>query len=212
MQEHELKNAYIGKYGWQPWANTIAYYPLKSDILDHSGNNNNFTWGTYTFSDNFIDVTVKLTWPVTLPNGGTWPRTISMWTYVPSWDTRAFSYLPATSDGWPNCYVSWRDTENGNRPWAWFYYYWWKRNRPASVSVWEKFLMTWVKEWAVMRLYLNAELVSTTNLNSSGTWNPPWPRAELLPWKYSEIIVEGQARDLTMISEYYNLTKSNCWL
>jgi hypothetical protein len=73
-------------------------------------------------------------------------------------------------------------------------------------------LMIWVKEWATMKLYLNAELVSTTNLNSSGTWNPPWPRAELLPWKYSEIIVEDQARDLTMISEYYNLTKSNYWL
>lgn len=205
------KSNYKGE-GRQPWANTVAYYPLKSDILDHSGNNNNFTWGTYTFSDNFIDVTAKLTWPVTLPNGGTWPRTISMWTCVSSWDTRAFSYLPATSDGWPSCYISWRDTENGNRPWAWFYYYWWKRNWPTSVSVWEKFLMTWVKEWATMKLYLNAVLVSTTNLKSSGTWNPPWPRAELNPWKYSEIIVEDQARDITMISEYYNLTKSNYWL
>lgn len=135
-----------------------------------------------------------------------------MWTCVLSWDTRGFTYQPSTSDGWPSCYLSWRDTENGDRPWAWFYYNWWKRNRPASVSVWEKFLMTWVKEWATMKLYLNAELVSTTNLNSSGTWSQPWPRAELYPWKYSEIIVEDQARDLTMISDYYNLTKWNYWL
>ena len=46
-----LKNIYIGEYGWKPWANTIAYYPLETDTNDYSWNNRNWTNNWVTFSD-----------------------------------------------------------------------------------------------------------------------------------------------------------------
>lgn len=33
---------------WQPWANTLAYYPFDTDILDHSSNSRALTWDTWT--------------------------------------------------------------------------------------------------------------------------------------------------------------------
>lgn len=32
------------KLTWQPWANTVAYYPLEDDYNDHSWNNRNPSW------------------------------------------------------------------------------------------------------------------------------------------------------------------------
>lgn len=51
--ETELKNAYIGEHVWQPWANTIGYYTMNNDILNHATTGSTFPDGvlnTATFS------------------------------------------------------------------------------------------------------------------------------------------------------------------
>ena len=35
---------------WKPWANTVAYYPLKEDANDYSGNNRNGTASNVNFT------------------------------------------------------------------------------------------------------------------------------------------------------------------
>ena len=47
--ETELKNAYIGEYPerWQPWANTVAYYPLTSTTTVNDLSGNGYTLSTH---------------------------------------------------------------------------------------------------------------------------------------------------------------------
>lgn len=57
---YKLTWMYIGQdkirpSGWQPWANTVVYYPLTEDILDHSWNSYNLTaygGNNYSFTTN----------------------------------------------------------------------------------------------------------------------------------------------------------------
>ena len=64
LREHELKNAYIGEYGWKPGVNTLAYYPLVSDFSNDWWTIWNLTSnGTNTFvDDNISTINVCRTW------------------------------------------------------------------------------------------------------------------------------------------------------
>ena len=207
-------NVYIWTDQWSPWENTIAYYPFRDDILDHSWNNKNFTWTSwnYSFSNNTITISSDyLSWPLVTPEWTTWDRTISIWQIWPTAQNGGtFSFRQGSS--WTDWYLKGVDAENWNRPWAALkpgstrY-----RNRPSSVSIWSSFLMTWTKTGTTMKLYLNGVLVSTTTLNTA-TWNyaysqPTWTR--LYRWTYWEIIIEDKVRTDVEILNYYNSAKSN---
>ena len=194
-----------------PWANTVAYYPFTSDILDHSSNSNNFSWWTYTFSNNKITITSSLTWPVLVPVNTSWDRTIHMWTTWWNTSARCLFRFSAASNWDTLWHLKWTDEENWNRPWASYWRSSWYRNRPSSVSVWSFFLMTWVKDWTSMKLYLNWELVSTTTLWSN-IWNNATVKSILENWTYWEIIVEDKVWTVDEIQTYYNKSKSNYWL
>lgn len=43
-----------GWWGWQPWANTLAYYQFNDDLTDSSWNWNNFSWTPYWY-DTWIE-------------------------------------------------------------------------------------------------------------------------------------------------------------
>lgn len=204
----ELKNAYIGQYWWKPWANTIAYYPFISDILDHSWNNKDFSWSWYSFSNNTITVSSILIAPLVTPENTTWDRTIHIRMINPVSGSK-YHFRYRNNDG-TNWNIDWKDYENWDRPWASLktsntrY-----RNRPSSVSIWNKFLMTRTKTGTTMKLYLNWVLASTTSLWTDIWWWPTNTDSRLAPWTYWEIIVENRARTAQEISDYYEATKDN---
>jgi hypothetical protein len=206
--EKILKNAYIGEYGWKPWENTVAYYPFRSDILDHSWNNNNFTWWAYTFSNNRITVTSKLSWPLIVPTSWTDARTIIAWITAYSqwnWNSR---YDYATWSSWPN----WLLKNNSDGAWVqlkiWSTWYDVKQTTLSEFS-----LIVLVKNWNKLSWYVNWNLVNTVTM-STDQWSFQFPTtySELQPWTYWEIIVEDKIWTDSEISEYYNSTKSNYWL
>ena len=204
----------MGVYLWTdqayyPNANTIAYYPLKSDILDHSGNGKDLSWTDYSFDGNFITVSY-LTWPQVTPENTTGDRTVSVWVNT-SYDTCKYNFR--RTSGWPLGYVMWKDNENWNRPWASLYLNGWKRCRPSSTSVWTIFLMTWTKTGTTMKLFLNWNLIST----NSSLWTSTWTSSGTVEQsvgsgKYSEIIIEDVVWNAEKIADFFNRTKANYWI
>jgi hypothetical protein len=197
---------------WQPWANTIAYYPFRSDILDHSWNNNDFTWWVYTFSNNTIAITSDITWPIVTPESTTWDRTINIWVSR----NNVGVYIFRMTNSWSEWHLVAVDGENWNRPWVSFKTSRWYRNRPSASALptmWDIILVTWTKTGTTMSLYINWVLGSTTTLNTA-TWRSSYEVVgqELTSWTYWEAIIENKIRTAQEISDYYDLTKSNYWL
>lgn len=195
---------------WTPWANTIAYYPFRSDILDHSWNNKNFTGSWYSFANNMITTTSTLTWPIVTPENTTWDRTINVWCYRASW-YYCFRSSNIGTDWWINPYES----ENWYRPWVSFKLWnTWYRNYPSASdlpAMWSIILMTRTKTGTTMKLYVNWVLTSTNSSLDTATWTSPnWiTKTYLDPWTYWEIIVEDKIWTDAEIQNYYNQTKSN---
>lgn len=72
-----------GGWGWwQPWAKTIAYYPLTTNANDTSWNNNDLTAdSSITYSSNWAYMpNSNYTWMTTpFTRSVSWTTTISMW-------------------------------------------------------------------------------------------------------------------------------------
>ena len=192
---------------WKPWDNTIAYYPFRSDILDHSWNNNNFTGSWYSFANNMITTTSELIWPIVTPENTIWDRTINIWCNRNN--TAGYSFR--WSNNWTDWYLNAKDGENWNRPWAWFKTSSWYRNRPSASDLpdmWNVILMTWTKTGDTMKLYIDGVLTSTTTLNTSTRSSAYWiTKSSLSLWTFWEIIIEDRIRTPDEIEKYYNDTK-----
>ena len=202
---------------WNPWSNTIAYYPLTSTttVNDMSGNNYNLTntwWVTF----------VSYQWVNCAYYAGTWfLKNTSL-----SYDKRAFTmqwwwyYLRKNANNtsfirrWPNlwAYID-RDTNNLRcSPW----WIWW--TVISSDSWWN--LITVTYDWNVtMKLYLNWTLIWTKTDTSPSTWwwLSVWnaninSTTDYWYWWISEVIIENKVWTATEVSNYYNLTKSKYWL
>lgn len=217
--------AYLKKsgwwWGWKPWANTIAYYPLET-------NGNEASWKSWlditatwiTFSNNVA----VLNWNQRATvNSIAWYKTICFWfkktnnyngMVISRWDTSWYIQLRT------NGFSAW---------WSW----WWNFNNDYTAwwstpsNVWRLCVITqtaasnsWASSWS-MKFYLSdfwwvswARQYDTTNhyLNWSVTsigwsWNTSSPYA--LIWEMSKLIFESTERTAEEISNYYNLTKSN---
>lgn len=194
---------------WQPWVNTVAYYPFREDILDHSGNNNDFADWTYSFSNNKITITSELTWPIVTPENTIGDRTINM--RVNS-DSNGATYSFRSSFWGTDWFLSPIEQEIDGRPWASFKLYSWYRNRPSESDLpvmWSTILMTWIKTWATMKLYINWVLTSTTTLDSDRWYSESEiTKSHIDPWTYWEIIVEDKVWADQEILDYFNQTKS----
>ena len=92
LVQKKVKKAYLGNTlvwsaSWQPWANTIAYYPLTSNANDATSNHNDMTADSLiTFSsdwayfpDNSPRTFAWLLEPNTVSISTSWPYTILWW-------------------------------------------------------------------------------------------------------------------------------------
>ena len=157
-----FNSVYGGKWwwGWKPWANTIAYYPLTANANDYSGNWYNATNSGVTFSETnwwyFSAVKNRIELPsMTIGN----VFTISVWTKVTSalsWDQEFNFYYDRNyynrnllfrySASWVDWFTWNNSTSNdiwtvSTSPWTW----------------WNNIIL--VKNWTSLTIYKNGSSI-----------------------------------------------------
>ena len=223
-----INMVYKKKKWWKPWANTIAYYPLKWNLNDYSGNGYN---------------AISTTWTITYPDNeyanfsaayAIFPNWYSNWTITA--DITISVWVKDITPYWweANIFGFWMDLD-----WWW----WWiilraDANNPSSylalTYTWNKLYQTsaysttsWV--WhhlavvvsctnSYLKLYIDwvlKETKSWTNsLRASGK-SSIWQLGNYshrLNGNVSELINERIAWGDTDVANYYNQTKANYWL
>lgn len=215
----ELYGIKFAEPGWQPWANTLLYVPMDTDLLDHWPNN----------------ITVTNSWDVSV--GAVW------WLSAGYFSTNS-SYLSAPIDNYisaapftVSCWVYWNWTyfaENTTSVF-WMYLSWpyrwacvqnsnnWLRSERLgswrietyeylTVNTWNHLVLTLTDSESV--LYLNW----TAIWNISWTWNSTfenffigrdWDNSNRCwSWYLSNFIIESTAWTSQEVSDYFNQTKS----
>ncbi len=223
MQEHELKNAYIGEYQekWQPWANTVAYYPLTSasTVNDMSGNNKNltnnwisfweFNWVdcAYNASSNYIrwDIGSRIIWSSITVNG---------WFYKTGGNREIYAYMLGSTESNHTFILQWKSSKLNLA-------FWYDDLQSTSTlsnntrynicCIFDKttqsqfIYINWVMDATrVTSNWLNISNTTMTIFNANITSYPDY-----LYWGISNLIIEDKARTAQEIADYYNLTKSN---
>lgn len=212
--------------GWEPWANTVAYYPLTSQttVNDMSGNNytlinNGLSFGTY----NGVSCAYKEGWILgaysNITNNPNWnsDRTYSFWSYNEN----------ITIPGDIECYISTgnrgsnqlvvlgaSESSNGQEMVS---QRWQSKYMGASLrGQWVYTCVTY--DGATFYWYRNWVLLNTWSYVINTTWTtfaiggyPNWGRYTFR-WNFSNLILENKARTAQEVADYYNLTKSNYWL
>lgn len=225
---------------WQPWANTIAYYPFNWDANDHK-----WSWTLYNLSTTWVTYTNQLSnWNYVATFAWTWqtnsakaicstfniwniPQTFSIWCKTSG--NNAGSY-------WLNKWILIRSMTTSNS-WVWNFlwtaylswWYWaevninWQIRTAASWNAYAdnaRHNIVWVYSWTTVSIYVdgNSTPIVTKTGTSSG-WNTTylyiWWNSDTyygFNWDMSEFIIENKVRTTQEISDYYNLTKWNYWL
>ena len=223
-----INMVYKKKWKWKPWANTILYLPLESDVVDESGKGRttSATSVTFTTVGGIQSAHVWTTW---------W---ISVW---PSW---FIDY--SLTEGTISCLVnqssiSWNSVITefavsgkcktsiwGSLSWAWKFLFGWEREFSAptthSTWTWYNVIVTFNKTTAIM--YVNGISVATksqTVTNAWGTWSSSWgqyvlcsrdwPNAwQSLNWNAREIIFEDKIWTAQEVANYYAQIKGKLWI
>lgn len=221
-----LMMSYGGKKGREPWANTVAYYPLTSTttVNDMSGNNRNLTNNNVVF------------WVYQWVNcwyfNARWSSAWYCWLYNSSFYPWGSASFPITVNLW--FYASWNSTYYNPRliwPILWAkslwnivaWWYGWNINW-APFNIWEWtnvcFILTDNNHYTVYKNWvLQYENVYTdiSSWNSKyltvwtrdDNWTQNWDKWD---WWISNIILENKARTADEVLDYYNSTKSLYWI
>lgn len=193
---------------WKPWANTIAYYPLKIDANDYSWNGNHITNYNFTFdNDWYANFNWNQKWSV--PNI-TWYKTISLWCNATSFNFMVFSW-------WSDYQYYPQIQSTRTSQWNWSSSGNYDANFWKTLNTWERHLFTLSQDWWYVNLYLDWELYDTRSLSAfnraiKNIWRWEYRNRYYMNWKLSNVIIENKARTAQEIRDYYNQTKSNYWL
>lgn len=203
---------------WNPWADTILYMPLKSDLLDHSGNNIQFTqvW-TITLDSEWANFGNKswLTWDS--------PSIISGDFTFSSWINPTTAWTGANIILIGQAYP-WRWYRYGSNNSAWYIWFTltsvidWSNGRPFSALYWWWHNLVLTRRWTTNTMYVDNVVLGSYNWTStpSSTQIIVWSHSQdpiiNLEWHVNEIIIEWVWRTATDVVNYYNLTKWNYWL
>ena len=203
---------------WQPWVNTIAYYPLTSTTTtsDESGNwhtlyNNSVQFGTY----NWVDC-ANCNWSAYLYRSEslfTWNQDFT----VNFWFRRTGSY----SSNWnimtvgkrnnPNCWISWI------KPQTWTLYNgWWSNDRDTWYLVPQDARLNIVYSYSNNNISIYVNWVSYYNgwvsygIKTGYTAIWCWVNYENpVIWNFSNVIFENVWWIAQEVADYYNQTKAN---
>lgn len=219
-QEYEIREYQQG--GRQPWANTIAYYPLDSvnQLSDLSWNQNTLTkqW-TVTFTDNYasFSATGRLNTPI---NSTPTDQTVIFWMTHESWTWN--EQVPIAKRGANAIYYRWWFYKNSN---------WdlnvqindsWSSVSTLTADTWYMIVHTTEWTWTNscnFKVYVNWNTTPVVNqiaplYNDSSTYIRMWwrPNQYNFRWKLSWIIIEDKVRTAQEIEDYFNQTKANYWI
>jgi hypothetical protein len=201
----------------QPWANTIAYYPLNSicNFTDQSWNGYDLTTSNATITTlNWISCASYSNGRAYNSTPSVWSqRTLSArfynctnWVMVGTWaDQNTFQCIMLAKASWQTIqisdfhsiwFVSWNISSN-------------TRHHAVAVA-----------NWANMYIYVDWVLASswTHSRTDSSTWISAWGKPFLdsnpdqYSWYLSNVIIESAAWSAQDVADYYNLTKANYWL
>lgn len=218
--QHEIKNIYIGEYGWKPWENTVAYFPFSEDANDHSWN-----WVTLTNTQYLSKQSLWYSWVASQWVAYSWVtlgftnqdiKFISMWYKInsTSWNTiiealdkyGSLWYSPSSHDAASinNKFIIYSNSSYS----LWATSEWLSFNEWHHITIWydgSKALISkdWVQETLYNWSWYNfSSLVSLCWIWSYGN----------LSVTLSECIFENTCWTAEEIQFYYNMTKKDYWL
>lgn len=218
---------WVDEPAWQPWVNTVAYYPLNSTttVNDMSGNglnltNTNATFGTYNgvscvkFSWNWVlrqsTLTTQYIWQTFTWNvwvtRGDWSAEMVIGTYNNSGTKRAIGLVLTST------YIDYAIGTGG--AWVDALYY-----TNTTSNQWYNIVITHDSSWNI-KGYLNWQQVATWTAtvwewaSNFGIWASVFKENEIYysTWTASEVIIENKTWTADEISSYYNDTKANYWI
>lgn len=212
---------------WQPWANTVAYYPLDTNFNDFSWNWYNLSKGSWTFI-------TTLSWVGCASFNGEQNQAYAANSSVPAWNTNsALAWVYCTRGNYTQQWV----LCSGSNSDTWEIRWMGVVQNKAYVTDWKTFDAPWTSDiyngWHLIcftrtsgqwiKLYVDGSLETTSTVlgNRSATWLTIWAKSVWWPylnhtepfkWYISNVIFENKIRTATEILDYYNNTKSNYWL
>ena len=234
IKSTELKNAYIGEYGWKPWANTLLYIPMDATywLTDQSDywRTISASWLTHT-TFNGVDCYQNSNWSINLWTSATsWlvpsslEFTANFWVYKP--DTTAWTGIFAGAV--QSLYFQAIEINDSQK----IQYHWWNPvstewsivdNNARWATSWHLLTIT-IKDW-VNSFYIDSNLIGTNSWgynNWFGSWHTSaqtWIyiyAARTGGWVWSwyvwEVIMEDKWWSSDDITKYFNQKKSNYWL
>jgi hypothetical protein len=211
---------------WQPWANTIAYYPLDStNVLDDlSGNNRGLTkyWTVTFWTYAWVDCVYVNEWELSYQESdiviSSSPRTVSWWYYqyqVTSADNATIFGFGANDMGW----WSWQIAYWNTRPWTpWIYIYqnnvYWPYT-PFNNGEWYHLCYTYdgATAWTLYVNWVSVLTITTSDAPSSTIWVSRYKDLNRsINWYVSELIFEDKERSQSEVIAYFNATKWDYWI
>ena len=208
-----------GGWWWQPWANTIAYYPLTSTTqwTDQSWNgrdltNSGVTFWTYQWVDCWqFNWGWLLSYNLTIPTD--W--TIIWWVYHDnvSENQVAFDIWWALATG-RDC-LGYYYNPGSDYIVLWQFHWWYETGRSINITgQWTNVCITYTAGNDV--LYINwLPMITRSDTISfrSDIWLWTFDQSTVgLYWWMSNIIFEDKVRTVQEIIDYYNQTKWNYWI
>lgn len=217
---------------WTPWANTLLYLPLESDVVDRSWNSVSTSSSNVSFTTTWgvVSANIPRNWYITIPDTyittSLTEKTISMWLYVwatqttyrrwivwllkegYSWNSIAFIENTTKISSYLQWVSIWIDTPVNIYP----------------ANQWFNCIITTKDGTNNNKIYINWQQVVQWNGTSTAWGNMAssvnnrvvlfWTdgSSEWLDGSAREAIFESKARTVQEISDYYNLTKWNYWL
>lgn len=236
---YKLKNIYVWTNhvrpsGWQPWANTIAYYKFEWDANDYSWNGHNLTasWNVSYVTNSWASKEVvylngssssNTTWFVSADfSQQLTPSTFVMWyKAVNNGGSNPLMVIFVQMYKNTNAYartgvITARSSDNFTirayrdfvfNSWVQPDFWWWWHC--VVVTVWEwnaKLYLDW--EYKNGTTYTTADITETTRIYI-------WKNDDTgfgYKWWISDTIIENKSRTAQEVADYYDQTKSNYWI
>ena len=198
---YKVNKRYVGTQqvrpsGYQPWANTLAYLPLATDITDQTWHYT-LTSNNITFSNNKAVFNNSGTSCITFPATMTYNTfTLNMIAQITTLSWYQLAFRMSDSGGYDNCrcYLNWYGSiqlwmANGSTVLTWI---------SADTN---EHLYSWVVQSNQMKFYIDGVLKYTYSAN---VWSYSWARLSLwnrryntnewLKWTMREVILESKYR------------------
>lgn len=207
LTEHKIRPA---DTWWQPWANTVAYFPLKTDQNDVMNNaaipitwTSKSIWYEFAGSDS-TKISNKTWWTKNINT----VRFASFWIKPESktsWVVAKFLQVPV----WNVSYNRWHSAPSAAEKFAAFNWSQWFLSGAYSFTAWNWYHIAMWNNGTQTLAYVNT--VKVWELNMTPATDLAY-FANKITAVFSEIIFEDNVWSWQEIIDYYNATKSIYWL